>query len=247
MDKALYISMSGAMQTMLAQSANSNNLANAGTTGFRAQMVQSQPVAVDGAGFGSRVNSQLLDQGWDSTQGDLNPTGRDLDVALRPSYWLAVQAPDGTEAYTRAGNLSVNANGQLITGNGQQVLGDAGPLSVPAYSSIKVGDDGTISIVPAGQNPNTVAAVGRLKVVQADQAQIARGSDGLMHPLQPDTPLDSASGTVLTSGKLEGSNVDIANTMVTMIQLARQFDLQSQLMKTVQTDASAASTLVQMS
>jgi len=245
MDRALYISMSGAMQTMLAQAANSNNLANTGTSGFRAQMVESQAIPVEGPGFQSRFNTQLLDQGWDSTLGDVNPTGRDLDVALRPGYWLAVQDSSGNEAYTRAGNLSVNANGQLLTGNGQQVMGDSGPLTVPPYSSIKIGDDGTISIVPAGQNPNTVAVVGRLRVVQADQAQVGRSADGLMRAL-PNVTLDSASGQVLTAGKLENSNVDIANTMVTMIQLARQFEMQTQLMKTVETDASAASSLVRM-
>lgn len=245
MDRALYVSMSGAMQTMLAQAANNNNLANANTTGFRAELVSAQSAPVGGAGLPSRVNAQLLDQGWDSTTGSLTPTGRDLDVSLRAGAWLAVQGADGNEAYTRAGNLHVDAYGQLLTGNGLPVLGDNGPISVPPYTSIKVGGDGTISIVPAGQNPNTVATVGRLKVVEAGQSQLGRGEDGLMRALPGVTP-EAAAGETLTTGKLEGSNVDIASTMVNMIQLARQFDLQARVMKSAEDNASAASSLVRM-
>lgn len=245
MDRALYVGMSGAMQTLLAQTANSNNLANAGTTGFRAQLVDAQSVPVAGPGLPSRVNAQLLDQGWDSTAGTVTQTGRDLDVALHDGDWLAVQASDGSEAYTRAGNLSVDAYGQLVTGGGQPVLGDNGPISVPQYSSIKIGADGTISIVPAGQNPNTVTTVGRLRVVQATPDQLGRGSDGLMRAM-PGVSLDSAAGETVAAGALEGSNVDLASTMVTMIQLARQFDLQTKLMKTAEDNSSAASSLLQM-
>jgi len=244
-DRALYVGMSGAMQTLLAQTANSNNLANASTTGFKAQLVDSQSAPVNGPGLPSRVNAQLLDQGWDSTSGTISQTGRDLDVALKDGDWLAVQASDGSEAYTRAGNLSVDAYGQLITGGGQPVLGDNGPISVPAYSSIKIGGDGTISIVPQGQTANTVATVGRLKVVQASAAQLGRGADGLMRSVSGDPP-DAASGETVVAGALEGSNVDLATTMVNMIQLARQFDLQSKLMKTAEDDSSASSSLVQM-
>jgi flagellar basal-body rod protein FlgF len=245
MDRALYVGMSGAMQTLLAQTANSNNLANASTAGFRAQLIEAQSVAVSGPGLASRVNAQLLDQGWDSSAGTVTQTGRDLDVALHDGDWLAVQASDGSEAYTRAGNLRVDAYGQLLTGSGQPVLGDNGPISVPPYSSIKIGADGTISIVPAGQNPNTVAAVGRLRVVQAGPGQLGRGEDGLMRAM-PGVDLNSAAGETVASGALEGSNVDLASTMVTMIQLARQFDLQTRLMKTAEDNSAAAATLVQM-
>jgi len=137
-------------------------------------------VAVQGPGLPSRVNAQLIDQGWDATPGTVSHTGRDLDVALHDGDWLAVQSSDGSEAYSRAGNLSVDANGQLLTGGGQPVLGDNGPISVPPYSTIKIAADGTISIVPAGQSPNTVATVGRLRVVQAAPTQLERGEDGLM-------------------------------------------------------------------
>ncbi len=244
MDRALYVGMSGAMQTLLAQTANSNNLANASTTGFRAQLIDAQSVPVEGPGLPSRVNAQIQDPGWDDTPGTLSQTGRELDVALGQGDWLAVQAADGSEAYTRAGNMSIDVNGQLITGSGQPVLGDNGPISVPPYASIKVAGDGTISIVPAGQTPNAAATVGRLRVVQASAADLLRGEDGLMRPAPGVTP-EPAAGDTVVSGSLESSNVNLANTMVTMIQLARQFDLQTRLMKTVQDNSSASSSLLQ--
>lgn len=245
MDRALYVGMSGAAQTLRAQALNANNLANANTSGFRAQLLDAQSRPVDGPGLPSRVNAQLLDNGWDATTGAINQTGRDLDVAMRPGQWLAVQASDGSEAYTRGGDLHVDAYGQLLTAGGQPVLGDNGPISVPQYSSISIGADGSISIVPAGQGPGTTTTVGRLRVVQATPDQIGRGADGLMRA-QPGVDLQSSSGETVIPGALEGSNVNLASTMVNMIELARQFDLQTKLMKTVEDNASAASSLVRM-
>jgi flagellar basal-body rod protein FlgF len=245
MDRALYVGMSGATQTLRAQAANSNNLANASTAGFRAQLLEAQAVPVQGPGFASRFNTQSIEQGWDSSAGTVSQTGRDLDVAMRPDRWLAVQTADGGEGYTRAGNLHVDAYGQLLTANGQPVLGDGGPISVPPYSSINIGADGSISIVPAGQGPGTLSQVGRLKVVQATPDQLGRGNDGLMRAA-PGVTLDSAAGETVTPGALEGSNVDLATTMVTMIQLARQFDLQTKLMKSVEDNSQAAASLLRM-
>ncbi len=245
MDRALYVGMTGAIQTLSAQTANSSNLANASTVGFRAQLVDAESVAVAGQGLPSRVNARLIDQGWDSSLGGIQQTGRDLDVAMRPGTWLAVQAPDGGESYTRAGDLKVDANGQLLTGAGQPVLSDSGPISVPPYSQIHVGDDGTISIVPAGAQPNAQSTIGRLKVVEATPDQLRRDPSGLMRAA-PGITLNPAAGKTVSSGALEGSNVNLAGSMVTMIALAREFDLQTKVMHTADQNASAASSLVQM-
>ena len=245
MDKALYVAMTGATQTMRLQSANSHNLANASTVGFRAELVTDQPVAVQGAGFASRVNANLQDAGWDSSGGGLLPTGRDLAVALSGNTWLAVQAPDGSEAYTRAGDLNVSANGQLLNGAGHAVLGEGGPLSVPPSSSVTISADGTISIVPLGQGAATQATVGRLKLVEATSAQLSRGADGLMHA-RSGVSLLPASGNVVTPGSLESSNVNLAEAMSNMISLARQFELQTKMMKTVEDNATASASLVRI-
>ncbi len=246
MDRSLYVGMTGAMQTLLAQATNSNNLANASTVGFRAQLDEAQAVEVSGPGLASRVNVQASDAGWDSSTGSIEQTGRDTDIALRTQSWLAVQASDGTEAYTKAGNLQVDVNGQLLTGTGQPVLGDNGPLSVPPHSSVTIGNDGTVSITPLGQSGATQAVVGRLKIVDAQPLQLQRGSDGLMR-VTPGETLEPAAGEVVTAGAVESSNVSLASTMVRMIQLSRQFELQTKLMQSSDQNSQASSSLVKLS
>lgn len=245
MDRALYVGMTGAMQTLQAQTVNSQNLANASTTGFKAQLLQAQAVAV-GVGLDSRVNVRSAEGGWDATGGTLQQTGRDLDVSLRDGAWLAVQASDGSEAYTRRGDLQIDAYGQLVTGSGQPVLSDGGLMSIPPATSIHVAGDGTVSIVPQGQGPEAQAVIGRLKVVEGSAAQLQRGADGLMRP-RPGVALDSAAGNAVLSGTLESSNVNLADTMVNMISLARQFELQTRVMKTTDENAQAAAQVLRMS
>lgn len=246
MDRALYVAMSGATQTMRAQEANNNNIANASTTGFRAEIAALQDAAVTGPGQPTRVAAVAADAGWDSSSGALQSTGNPLDVALRDNAWLAVQAPDGSEAYTRAGDLRVNALGQLANAAGHPVMGDSGMIAVPPNSSISIGGDGTISIVPMGQGPSTQATVARLKIVDAQPSQLQRGVDGLMRAA-PNQKLDAASGTVLASGTLESSNVNLPQSMVSMIALARQFEMQVKMMKTVEDNEAAGQKIMQMS
>ena len=245
MDRALYVGMTGAMETLRSQTANNNNLANASTLGFRAELVDAQAVPVTGTGFNSRVNVRTIDNGWDSSTGAIMSTGNPLDVVMGKDNWLAVQSPDGSEAYTKAGNLHVDATGVLLTSGNLPVLSDSGPITIPPNSKIDIGGDGTISIVPAGSAPNALAQVGRLKVVTATPQQLHRRVDGLMAPASG-APLDAATGQVLQSGALEGSNVNLASSMVTMIQLARQFELQTKLMHAADTNAPAASSLINL-
>ncbi len=247
MDRALYIGMTGAIQTLRQQAANSHNLANASTIGFRAELAASQALAVAGPGYASRVNAQLQDGGWDASAGTIQQTGGALDIALRQDHWLAVQGPDGQEAYTRAGDLQLDTSGQLRTASGLAVLGDSGPVSVPPSTSVSIGSDGSISAVPQGQAASAQVLLGRLKVVTASHAQLSRGADGLMHPTPGAPAAEAAAGDVLVSGALESSNVNLAGAMVNMIQLARQFELQVKLMKSAEDNAAAASSLVRMS
>jgi len=246
MDRALYVGMTGAKQTMQAQTVNSHNLANASTIGFKAQLVEAEAVAVQGAAYATRVNVRSGDGGWDASSGTLQQTGRDSDVAFADGTWLAVQAPDGSEAYTRRGDLQIDAVGRLLTGAGQPVMGDGGPLSVPPASSISIAADGTISIIPQGQGAEAPATVGRLKVVSASASQLQRGNDGLMRAT-PGTTLEPSAGAAVSAGVLESSNVNLADAMVNMISLARQFELQTQLMKNVDQNAQASSGIMKMS
>ena len=245
MDRALYVGMSGAIATLRAQTANSHNLANAGTVGFRAELAAAQAINVDGPGFQTRANAQLSDNGWDAEQGSLMQTGEQLDIALKGNNWLAVQTPDGAEAYTRAGDLRLDANGQLHTSTGLAVLGDAGPLAIPASTSVTIGNDGTITAVPNGQSAAAQVVIGRLRVVSGSQQELQRGVDGLMRA-KAGVTLNPAAGDVLASGALEGSNVNLAGAMVNMINLARQFELQSKVMRAAEDNAQAATSLVKM-
>jgi flagellar basal-body rod protein FlgF len=243
MDRFLYISMSGAKETLRAQSANNHNLANASTTGFRADLSAFQSRAVAGAGYASRAYATHSTTGWDAAQGALQSTGRDLDVGVQGPGWIAVQGADGREAYTRAGDLRVDPGGILMNGAGHAVLGDAGPISVPPSASVTIGADGTVSIVPLGQGPETRALVGRIKLVNPPQQSLERGEDGLFRIADgSDAPADAA--VRLASGVLESSNVNAADAMVNMIELARRFDLQVKAMRTAEENAASAAQLL---
>ncbi|HEY1899817.1 MAG TPA: flagellar basal-body rod protein FlgF [Steroidobacteraceae bacterium] len=246
MDKLLYVAMSGASQTLRAQAANSHNLANANTTGFKADLSAFQSRAVTGPGFASRVYATDASIGWDSTVGSQITTGNSFDVAVQGQGFIAVQDSQGKEAYTRAGDLHVDPNGQLLTAAGLPVLGDNGPLSVPPYSSATVAPDGTISIVPMGQTPQTSSNVGRIKLVNPPTDTIARGADGLFRTTNGQ-PADADANTTVASGVLEGSNVDLAGSMVDMIELSRNFDLQIKALHAAEDTGSASAKLLQSS
>lgn len=246
MDRALYIAMTGATQTLKAQAVNSHNLANASTVGFKAELAAQQAIGVDGATMPTRANARLEGLGFDASLGSIMQTGNPLDVVLGHDRWLAVQAPDGTEAYTRAGDLQVGADNLLRNAAGHLVMGDGGPMSVPQNTQIAIGGDGTVTVVPLGQGPEAPATIGRLKVVNAQPQQLERGSDGLMRA-RPGETLAPASGQVLASGALEGSNVNLAESMVTMIQLARNFEMQVKLMRTAEQNDQASTSLMRMS
>jgi flagellar basal-body rod protein FlgF len=166
-------------------------------------------------------------------------------VALKPGNWLAVQQPNGQEAYTRAGQLTLDAEGTLRTASGQMVLGDGGPLTLPPATQVDIGADGTVSIIPAGASGSQSQPVGRLKVVTTDVNTLERAGNGLFLARVGSTPAP-ANGAVLTSGALESSNVNVADAMVTMIELARQFELQTRAMKAADENAQQASSLVRM-
>jgi flagellar basal-body rod protein FlgF len=245
MDRMLYVAMSGAKETLRAQGVNNHNLANASTTGFRADLAAFQSRAVDGSGYASRVYTQSTSNGWDHKQGALLSTGRDLDVAVNGPGWIAVQGADGKEAYTRAGDLQVDATGQLTTGTGHPVLGDGGPISIPPYSSIFFAADGSISIVAQGQTPQTTSTIGRLKLVNPPNDQIDRGDDGLFRMKDGSNPPADAA-VKIGSGVLESSNVNAAEAMVNMIELARHFEMQVKAIRTAEENAQAAQQLMRM-
>ena len=247
MDKALYIAMTGARATLQAQGTVSHNLANADTAGFKAALANTEAFPVRGAGHASRTAAMHIDQGFNALAGAQQVTGNPLDVSLQADRWLAVQSPDGGEAYTRAGNLSLTPNGQLVTGGGHPLVDDQGnPVTLPPHQALEIGQDGTISIVPLGEGADTMAMVGRLRVVEATPDRLARGLDGLMRNTDPQRPLAQAAGPVMATGALEQSNVDAAGALVQMIQLQRQFEIQVKVISRGDDNAQAANSLMRL-
>jgi len=255
MDKLLYIAMSGAKQNMQALSINANNLANAKTTGFKADLAQARSMQAFGEGQPTRVfaMTERASQNFDS--GSLITTGRSLDLAINGEGWFAAQTPEASngavlagfssgEAYTRQGNLRITADGNLETAGGELVLGDNGPIVLPLpVNNIQISADGTIMVQPEGAPNTEQEEVGRIKLVNPDVRLLAKGNDGLFRRKDGQDELADANVTV-RGGTLETSNVNPLYEMTDMIALQRQFEMQLKLMKTAEEiDASSSSLL----
>ena len=235
----IYLSMSGAKATLQRQDTLANNLANASTVGFRAELQAFRAVPVNGSGASTRVYALETTPGYDATPGVVQSTGRNLDVAMKGNAWLAVQALDGTEAYTRAGALEVDAEGVLTSAGGLTVLGDGGPITVPADASVSIGADGTLSAKSANGKTGTI---GKLKLV-TPEAPLERSTDGLFRAADG-AELAADPAARVQDGALEGSNVSPVQTMVAMISAARQFEAQMKLLQTAEADEKSASQLL---
>jgi len=246
MDRLVYVAMTGAKEILQAQAANNSNLANASTVGFRADLSAFQTQQVTGAGLPSRAYATDASVGWDASSGTLQTTGRALDVSVRGPGWIAVQSNDGSEAYTRAGDLRLDANGMLTTALGNPVLGDSGAISVPPQSAIAIGADGSVSIVPQGQPAASISTVGRIKLVNPPAAQLTRGADGLFRSTGQ-APVVADANVRLAPGTLESSNVNLAESMANMIELARNYEVQIKAMKAAEDNAASSSKLLQPS
>jgi flagellar basal-body rod protein FlgF len=246
MDRSLYVAMNGAKQTLLAQTANANNLANTQTTGFKSDFEQFRSMPAFGPGYPARVYAMSERPGTDLSSGSLQTTGRDLDVAINGEGWIAVTAKDGAEAYTRAGDLKITPEGLLQNGAGLSVLGEGGQaIAVPPFQKLEIGRDGTISIIPQGTNATTLVQVDRIKLVKPNLSDLEKREDGLMH-LAQGGPLPPDADVTLVQGSLEGSNVNALSAMVEMIELSRNFELQTKVMKSIDENAGMTSKILQM-
>jgi flagellar basal-body rod protein FlgF len=245
MDKFLYLAMNGASQSMLAQTTNANNLANASTIGFKATLNNFQPTPVYGNGQADRVYSTDKGAGADFSQGPLMSTGRNLDVTINGEGWFVVQSTDGSETYSRRGDFHLDSNGILQNGSNQIVLGDGGPITIPEFESLVIGRDGTISIRGAGQSASTLIAIDRIKLVNPDANQLYRGEDGLFRK-RDGLPAELDASISLTSGALEASNVNTVSSMVRMMEYARHYETKIKLMNLASENDRASAQLMKM-
>lgn len=246
MDRMLYVAMTGAKNTMLAQAINNNNLANINTTGFRADLAAYQAIPVEGDGYHSRVNGIVAGTNVDFASGSLINTGRELDVAVQGDGFIAIQAPDGGEAYTRAGDLKINNAGILTTATGNPVMGNSGPIAIPPHQKLQIGEDGTISIIPIGQTPETLAVLDRIKLVKAPAEQMVKTNEGLLRSATQE-PLAVDASVTLLSGMIESSNVNSIDALANMIELSRHYEAQVKLLKVAEDNDAASTQLLRMS
>jgi len=253
MDRIIYTAMNGAARITEHQAALSNNMANVNTPGFREQIALYRSVPVnDGVSLPTRVSTVASTPRNNFEMGNMQTTGRDLDVALASSNgWIAVQTPQG-EAYTRAGSLQVGVNGLLQTSLGQPVMSDQnGIIDVPDQASLTITSDGTITAIGAGDAPNNILNLGRIKLVNPPEAQLVHGDDGVyrLAPVngQPAPPAPADPSLRVLSGVLEGSNTNPMAAMVGMIENARRFEQQMQVVQQADRNAERANGILSVS
>ncbi|WP_316368193.1 flagellar basal body rod protein FlgF [Candidatus Thiodiazotropha sp. CDECU1] len=246
MDRMLYVAMSGAKETLIAQASNSNNLANVNTPGFMEDLNQFRSMPVFGQGYPTRVYALDERPNINFDKGSIQSTGNPLDLAVKGDGYFAVQVADGSEAYTRRGDLRVDANGLVTNGQGLPLIGNGGPIALPPYERLEIAPDGTITVLPEGATPEALAIIDRIKMVNPDAEQLIKGEDGLLR-LQDGEEADADAATELVSGALESSNINVADSLVTMIELSRKFEMQVKMMKTAEDLDSASAKLMSMS
>jgi flagellar basal-body rod protein FlgF len=240
MDRLIYTSLSAMRGAMSRQAATANNLANVNTAGFRGEIAAAQAVWLKGGELQPRALSSEQIMGADMRQGAVTETGRSLDIAIEGDALLAVQAPNGEEGYTRRGDLQQSDSGLLTTGDGNPVYGEQGPITLPPAESIKIDRDGSIWVVPLGGDPNQPQLVDRLKLASPTGSNVLKGLDGLFR-VEGGGALPSDPSARVTSGSLEGSNVEATSALVEMIEASRAWETQMKLISTArEMDTSAA-------
>jgi flagellar basal-body rod protein FlgF len=239
MDRGLYVAMTGAKQIMQAQAVNNHNIANLSTIGFRADAVSFDSEPIYGPGYATRVNAVAGDAGTDFSSGVMETTGRDLDIAVNGKGFIAVRGADGTEAYTRAGDLRVTATGAVTTATGMAVLSESGPIVIPPSTTVAIGGDGTISVVPQGSQPFAVTQVDRIKLVNPKTSDLQKGEDGMLR-LKAGGKAKTDDTVSIASGALESSNVNAAQSLISMIELQRLYEFQIKSINAVDTNEQSA-------
>lgn len=245
MDRLIYTNLSALKGAQARQTATANNLTNASTPGFRAEMAEAQALWLRGPQVDGRAMASEEVIGADMRNGTVSATGRDLDIAIEGPALLAVQAEDGGEAYTRRGDLQLAESGLLTTGDGHPVLGTQGALIVPPADSLRIDREGRVWIVPQGGDPAAPQEIGRLKLASPVGSTVQKGLDGLFRVpdggILPDDP-----GARIKSGALEGSNVNATFALTEMIEASRSWDVQLKMIGDARDLDTATAELMQL-
>lgn len=245
MDKSLYIAFSGVTRAMKAQQVHANNLANLNSRGFRKDFVHSIAAPLQGDGHHSRVMTVATGTSSAMGSGAAIHTGRNLDLAIADEGWIVVEDSNEKDAYTRAGHLSFDEKGNLITGNGRPVVGTGGAIAIPEHRHLEIGGDGTITIIPVGVGTSAPLVIGQIKLVNPDPKEIIKGEDGLFRRIDGKEE-DKDASVIIKTGYLETSNVNAVEEMIQFMNLSRQFELQFKVMKTAETLAASGDQLLRI-
>lgn len=245
MDRLIYTSLTAMRGSMARQTAIANNLANAQTPGFRADMAEAQSLWLDGSGHGTRAMASEEVIGADMRAGTVTATGRDLDVAMAGDAMLVVQAVNGEEAYTRRGDLQLSSSGLLTTGDGSPVQGVQGPVTIPPADRISIDAEGRVWVVPAGGDPENPQEVDRLRLATPAGSDIVKGLDGLFRVKGGGILPDDPEARVITRS-IEGSNVSATTALVEMIEASRSWDTQLKMIGDARDMDSATANLMQL-
>lgn len=245
MDRLIYTAYSGMTGSTVRQRVIASNMANAQTIGFRAELLTATPVTLKGPSLEARAMTDGEVRGSSMTQGTLISTGKPLDVALTGDTMLALQAEDGSEVYSRRGDLAVSAGGVLENGDGRPVIGENGPITVPLGSKVTISPDGGVSVANPEAPDQPPQLVGRIKIASTTGSRIEKGLDGLFRvPGQNGQPgvLPQDEEAKLMVGSLEQSNVDPTRILVEMVEAQRLFDMRTKVVaQAKEVDESSAS------
>lgn len=226
MDGLIYTAMSGADHLQRALAVRANNLANAQTTGFRADEAQSEYDALGAPGYDSRLHARLAPSRTLMHSGQLHETGRELDVAIRGDGFFVIETETGT-AYSRHGSLVIDEAGALSV-HGHPVMGQGGPITLPPHSAVTIGPDGSISVLPQGERDMQV--VDMLALVKAAPGELAKDHRGLLVTVDGGE-LATDDSVRVAAAHLESSNVSAVEELTQTMQLTRAFELQMRLFK----------------
>jgi flagellar basal-body rod protein FlgF len=231
MDRLIYTAVSGMSASMIRQRMIASNMANAQTIGFRAEVMESTPITVDGVSLDVRVMNRSEVKGALMREGTMVQTGRPLDIALQGDTMLTVQAPDGGEGYTRRGDLSISATGVLQNGDGLAVIGDNGPITVPLGANVSIAPDGAVLAGDPAAPDQPPVQVARLKIANWRGSRLVKDLANLFRVPGGGVLPDDENARVAV-GTLEQSNVSPSEVLVEMVEQQRLFDIRTKLIST---------------
>ena len=252
MDRLAFTAMASINERRLLREQLNNELANASTVGFKKSFDNAMvAVKAKGDGWDTRIQPFIEKMNAVSLEpGHLMATGNKMDIALQEQAVMGIQAKDGTLAFTRRGDLRVNAQGTLETGSGQVVRGDGGPIVVPPGFNVSINTDGTVYAADPNQPTAQPALIGQILLRDASERPMVRRNDGLFAPQGLPPGADFASGPqqpTLTPNALEGSNVNAIYAMTRMIDHSRSFEAQVNAIKQAKSLDESGSTMLKAS